>query len=155
ELSEALRLKPDDAEARYALGHCAQRNGETDAAIAEFRAAIKLAPGNPEFHNSLDEALRQKGEADAARAELQEAARLIKIKQDREAALAAVNAGVELLKEGKLDEAVERFDAATKLDPESAQAWRQLSAALKKKGQVAASQDAQRRAEKLYPKSRK
>ncbi|HKC87304.1 MAG TPA: tetratricopeptide repeat protein, partial [Blastocatellia bacterium] len=87
--------------------------------------------------------------------ELQEAARLIKIKQDREAALAAVNAGVQRLKEGKLDEAVERFEAATKLDPESALAWRQLSAALKKKGQVAASQEALRRAENLDPKSRK
>ena len=46
-------MKPDDAEARYALGNAMQRKGETDAAIAEFRAAIKLAPGNPEFHNSL------------------------------------------------------------------------------------------------------
>jgi cytochrome c-type biogenesis protein CcmH/NrfG len=51
-----------------------------------------------------------------------------------------------------LDEAIERFEAATKLDPESAQAWRQLGAALKKKGQIAASQEALRRAEKLDPK---
>jgi tetratricopeptide (TPR) repeat protein len=54
-----------------------------------------------------------------------------------------------------LDEAVERFEAATKLDPESAQAWRQLSAALKKKGQIAASQEALRRAEKLDPRLKK
>jgi tetratricopeptide (TPR) repeat protein len=103
----------------------------------------------------LGAALRQKGEADASRAELQEAARLIKIKQDREAALAAVNTGVQRLKEGKLDEAVERFEAAAKLDPESAQAWYQLSAALKKKGQTAASQEALRRAEKLDPRLKK
>jgi tetratricopeptide (TPR) repeat protein len=107
------------------------------------------------LHNSLGAALRQKGEAEAARAELQEAARLIKIKQDREAALAAVNTGAQRLKEGKLDESIERFEAATKLDPESAQAWYQLSAALKKKGLTAASQEALRRAEKLDPKLKK
>jgi len=41
------------------------------------------------------------------------------------------------------------------LDPESAQAWYQLSAALKKKGQTAASQEALRRAEKLDPRLKK
>src|SRR5262249_35586675 len=131
------------------------RKGETDAAIAEFRAAIKLAPGNPEFHNSLGAALRQKGETDAASAELQEAARLIKVKQDREAAFAAINAGVQRLKEGKVDEAIERFEAATKLDPESAHAWYQLSVAFKKKGQITASQGALRIAEKLDQKLKK
>jgi len=80
---------------------------------------------------------------------------LIKVGQDREAALAAVNTGVQRLKEGKLDEAVERFEAATKLDPQSAQAWYQLSSALKKKGQTAASQEALRKAEKLDPRLKK
>ncbi|MGH9836777.1 MAG: tetratricopeptide repeat protein, partial [Blastocatellia bacterium] len=152
ELSEAVKLKPKDAEFHYTLGNVLQRRGETDAAIAEFRAAIKLAPGNPEFHNSLGAALRQKGEPDAARAELQEAARLIKLKQDRDAAFTALSTGVQRLNEGKLDEAIERFGAAVKLDPNLAQAYYQLSVALKKKGQVAASQEALRKAERLDPR---
>lgn len=48
--------------------------------------------------------------------------------------------------------AVERLETATALDPESAQAWYQLSAALKMKGQIEASQEALRKAERLDPK---
>ncbi len=80
---------------------------------------------------------------------------MIKVKQDRDAAFAAITTGVQRLKEGKVDEAIERFEAATKLDPESAQGWRQLSAALKKKGQNAASQEALRKAQLLDHKLRK
>src|SRR5262249_54781389 len=133
ELNTAIKLKSDDAEFHHVLGSVLMKKGLTDAAIAEFRAAVKLAPNSPEPHNSLGAALRQKGETDAARAELQEAARLIRLQQDQEAAFTALSTGLQRLNEGKLAEAIERFEVATKLDPNSAQAYLQLSRALKKK----------------------
>jgi Flp pilus assembly protein TadD len=36
--------RPDFAESRTALGEAYERNGETAAAIAEFRKALELAP---------------------------------------------------------------------------------------------------------------
>jgi len=44
EFAEALRLKPDNAEAHYDLGALYGREGKLDEAIAEFQEAIRLQP---------------------------------------------------------------------------------------------------------------
>lgn len=151
-LQTTLKLRPDDAEAHYTLGNVWQRKGETEAAIVEYQTAIKLAPGNPETHNALGAVLRRKGEAEAAQAEFREAQRLLKLKSDRNLAIAATDNGVRRFNEGQLDGAVERFEAAIKLDPHYAPAYYHLSLALRKKGRAAAAQEARRKAEQLDPK---
>jgi Tfp pilus assembly protein PilF len=145
----AITAKPDFAEAHYTLGTALQQKGDLDAAISAFRAAIKLAPLSPQIHNTLGTALRQKGEIEAARAEFAEAARLNKLKSDNQAAIFATNTGAQKLKEGDLDAAIERFEAALKLDPEYAPAHYQLGLALQKKGNSAAAQAAFKRAQQL------
>ena len=81
-----------------------------------------MTPGSPEVHNALGAALQQRGDREAARAEFQEAARLTKLKNDHEAAILATNTGIERLRGGDLDSAIERFEAAIKLDPDYAEA---------------------------------
>ena len=76
----------------------------------------------------------------------------MKLKQEREAAITTTQTGVQRLQEGKLDEAIERFNAALKLDPKYAPAHFHLGTALKKKGQAAAALEAWRKAEQLDPK---
>jgi len=93
--------------------------------------------------------LRQKGDVSAARAEFAEAARLNKIKSDRQAAIFALNTGIARLKEGNLDDALERFQAAVKLDPKNAQAFYQLARALLQKGNRAAALTAYSQAKQL------
>ncbi len=83
------------------------------------------------MHNTLGAALWQKGDLTAARVEFAEAARLNKLKADHQAAL-ATNTGIQKLKEGALVAALERFEAALKLDPSYAPTHYQLGLVLQK-----------------------
>jgi Tfp pilus assembly protein PilF len=148
----AVAAKQDYAEAHYALGTVLQQQGDTAGAIAAFREALRYAPDAPEIHNTLGTALRQKGDAQAARLEFLEAARLNKLKSDRQAAIFALNTGIARLKEGDVDAAVERLEAAVKLDPKNAQAFYHLAGAYQQKGQKAAALVAYRKAKELDPR---
>ena len=117
-----------------------QQQGKLDEAIAAFRQALKYAPNAPEIHNTLGTALRQKGNMEAARPEFQEAARCNRKKSDMQAAIFAANTGRVRLKEGNLDAAIERFEAAIKLFPDDAKMHYDLARALSQKGKSQAAQ---------------
>jgi superkiller protein 3 len=151
-LKKAIDVKPDYAEAHYALGTVRQQQGNLDGAIESFRQALKYVPHAPEIHNSLGTALSRKGDKDAAQVEFQEAARLNKLKSSMQAGVFATNTGIALLKERKVDAAIERFEAAIKLDPMNAQAYFNLASALQIKGERAAAQAAYQKAKELDPR---
>ena len=52
EYRQAIRIKPDDAEAHSNLGVALQVKGQLDEAIAECREAIRLKPDYAEAHNT-------------------------------------------------------------------------------------------------------
>ena len=58
---EAVRIKPNFAEARINLGKGYFGQGDVDGAIAEFRRAILLTPRSPEAHYNLGIAYGSKG----------------------------------------------------------------------------------------------
>ena len=58
---EAVRIKPNFAEARINLGKGYFGQGDVDGAIAELRRAILLAPRSPEAHYNLGIAYGSKG----------------------------------------------------------------------------------------------
>jgi Tfp pilus assembly protein PilF len=151
-LKAAIEAKPDYAEAHYTLGTVLQQQGNLEGAIESFRQALKYAPHAPEIHNSLGTALSRKGDKDAAQVAFQEAARLNKIKSNMQAGVFATNTGIALLKEGKVDAALERFEAALKLDPTNAKAYYNLANALQIKGEGAAAQAAYQKAKELDPR---
>jgi Flp pilus assembly protein TadD len=151
-LKEAIDVKPDYAEAQFALGTVMQQQGNFAGAVAALRQALLHAPTAPEIHNALGNALRQTGDIESARAEFQEAARLNKIKSNQQAAMFATNTGLAKLKEGKLDEAIETFQRAVQLDPTNAQAYYNLAKAFQKKGQMAAARTAEQKARELDPR---
>jgi tetratricopeptide (TPR) repeat protein len=66
EYREAIRLKPDYAEAHNNLGNALAGKGQLDKAIAEFREAIRLKPDYPLAHCNLGHALRQQGRFEEA-----------------------------------------------------------------------------------------
>lgn len=88
---------------------------------------------------------------ETARIEFQEGARLNKIKSNMQAAVFAINTGIAQLKSGNIDAALERFEAATKLDPTNAQALYHLAKALQQKGQREAAQAAYQKAKAINP----
>jgi Tfp pilus assembly protein PilF len=151
---QAIAVNPNFAEAHYTLGTVLQQKGETESAISEFREAIKLAPKNPEIRNTLGNALRAKGDIAAARVEFAEGARLQKLKSNNQAATFATNTGIQRLKDGAVDDAIEMFEKAIGLDPEYAPAHYQMGLALRKKGKQAEAQQAFNRARQLDPRLR-
>jgi Flp pilus assembly protein TadD len=66
----------DQADAHASLGSALAQEGDTDGAIAEYRAAIRLNPKNVGVRRSLAAALRLKGDLDGAIAQYRAVLRL-------------------------------------------------------------------------------
>ena len=127
---EALRLKPDFAEAHSNLGSAlAAVPGRLDEAIAQYEEALRLQPDLAEAHNNLGNALsRTPGRLNQAIAQFQEALRL-----DPDYAEAHNNLGNAWMRvPGRLDEAIAQYEEALRLQPNYAEAHNNLGGALGK-----------------------
>ena len=54
QFQEALRLKPDSAQAHYNLGVALAKKGQMDEAISQYQEAVRLKPDFAEARNNLD-----------------------------------------------------------------------------------------------------
>ena len=50
---QALRIKPDDAEAHYNLGNALAQVGRVPEAIGQYQQALRIKPGFAEAQNAL------------------------------------------------------------------------------------------------------
>ena len=121
-LRNAVRLRPDDAEARIALagalnnsGSARSQRGDMPAAIVAFQESLALRPGDPPTLNSLAVALHAAGRRDEAIRALREA-----VSRDPTYAEAHVNLGLMLEGTGAIAEARIHFTTARRLRPEHA-----------------------------------
>lgn len=73
---EAIRLRPNDANAHYILGVGLGKKGLPDEAIVAYRTAIRLGRHEPGVHNNFGNALGRTGHLDEAIAEFKEAIHL-------------------------------------------------------------------------------
>ena len=111
---EALRLKPDYAEAHNNLGLALQDQGCMLAeAVSQYQEALRLKPDYAEAHNNLGNALKDQGQLAEAVSHYQEALRL---KPDY--AEAHNNLGNALKDQGQLAEAVAQYQEALRLRPD-------------------------------------
>jgi tetratricopeptide (TPR) repeat protein len=122
EYREAIRLKPDDADAHSNLGWALQKQGKLAEAVAEYREAIRLTPDDAGAHIRLGVALQAKGLLDQAITEFNEALRL---KPDD--AGAHIRLGTALWAKGLLDQAITEFKEALRLKPDDASALANLA----------------------------
>lgn len=74
--NEALRIKPDDGDARYNLANALVRQAKIQEAIAQYREVLKTAPDYVMARNNLALCLIQTGERSAAIEQFQEILRL-------------------------------------------------------------------------------
>ena len=107
------------------LGDAYDSAGRPDDAINAYQQAIVLKP-SAAYYNNLGGVYGRAGKIEDATAAYQKSAEL----EPANAAQAWRNFGITLYNVGRLKEAVEPLKKATQLDPQSAQGWYLLGAAL-------------------------
>jgi protein O-mannosyl-transferase len=113
---EALRLKPNYADAHCALGVALAKLGQTDQAIQEYRQALDLDPSFAEAACNLGAALGGKGQLPEAVHYLERAVALKPHSFE-----AHSNLGRALASVGRLPEALEQLKIAVQLHPDYAE----------------------------------
>ena len=114
-LRDAVRLDPENAQARGLLAHWLGMNGLLDESIAAFREAIRRNPEFPWFHANFGIALARMGQFEEAFVELREAVRLAPEDAMSRSALANW-----LYRTRKYEEALTESREAARLDPRNA-----------------------------------
>jgi Flp pilus assembly protein TadD len=128
---QALRLKPDYAEAHNKLGMVLQQAGQRQEAIGHYEQALRLEPDYAEAHNNLGIALAQTGRIEEAIAHFEQA---LHLKPDY--AEAHNNLGIALIRLGRVQEAIGHWEQALRLKPDYADAHNNLGLALEKLGRT-------------------
>ncbi len=111
----ALRINPENLEARVMAAVALRRSGEYDQAIEEYQAVLVKVPDHPRILYNMGVAYSNKGDLEAARE-----AYLRAIEKRPHYAEALCNLGDVLLRQGRQDEAEARFRQAIAADPRSA-----------------------------------
>ena len=128
QFQEAIRLKPDFANACYNLGNAFAEKGEIDEAIRQYQEAIRLSPDYADAHNNLGTVFAEKGKIDEAISQYQETLRL-----SPDYAVTHNYLGNALVEKGKIDEAISQYQEALRLKPDYAEARNNLARALEMK----------------------
>jgi serine/threonine-protein kinase len=130
-LEEAIRLKPDYAEAHDALGLRRERKGDYTGAAAAYRKAIHLRPAQGKYHLYLGMVLEAQKDRVGAEAAYHEAARLLP-----NPATAQFNLGNLFLRAGAYDRALGAYREALNHQPDLAVAHLNSGAAWVRKGDL-------------------
>ena len=118
---QALRIKPDWAEAHNNLGLTLNKLGQQAEALSHFREALRLNPSLAEAHNGLGETFFQQGKFDLAVEQYRQA-----LEANPEYAEAHNNLGYVYSQQDKVDLALEHYNRAIQLKPGYAEAYSNL-----------------------------
>lgn len=122
---QAVKLKPDFADAYCNLGVALKEEGQLDAAIDSYRHALEITPDDAEIHSNLGEVYWKKNHLHKAIECYQTALRL-----NPNAAIIYNNLGVAFKEQGKVDLAIANYRCALSIDSEYADAYCNLGYAL-------------------------
>jgi tetratricopeptide (TPR) repeat protein len=123
--SEALRIKPELAEAYNNLGLALASQGKFSEAMTQYRAAIQSNPGLAQAHNNLGMALASQGKLSEAITAFQKALLL-----DPGNPLIYVNLGFAFARQGQTQDAIEQYSTALRIQPNNADCHNKLGSAL-------------------------
>ena len=130
-MEQALRLKPDFAEAHNNLGNALFQSGRRQEAIKQYEQALQLKPDFPGAHYNLGVVLEQAGRMQEAMGQWEQA---VRIKPDYVEALNSL--GVALCRAGKIQEAMRQWEEALRIKPDSAEVHYNLAFALEQGGKM-------------------
>ena len=126
--TEAIKLKPDLADAYNNRGNAYSKKGEVDNAISDYNTAIKLNPDDATAYNNRGSAYADKGEVDNAISDYNTA---IKLKHDL--ADAYNGRGNAYFDKGELDNAIRDYTKAIELKPDLSKAYKNRGDAYQRK----------------------
>jgi tetratricopeptide (TPR) repeat protein len=121
EYREALRLRPDHAEARNNLGRVLIAMGRADEGVAEIREAARVRPNSFHIQISLGGVLMGRDDA-ASMAAYREAMRL-----EPSRAWVHVQLGRDLRRHGRIDEAIAAYREAARIEPRTTNCHNELA----------------------------
>ena len=126
---QALRLKPDYAEAYNNLGNALKDQGKLEEAIASYQQALRLKPDYAEAYNNLGNALKDQGKLEEAIASY----RAGPASEARLCRRATTTWAIALTELGRIDEAIasvqEAHAIASRSTPTPCGSWRACCAA--------------------------
>jgi Tfp pilus assembly protein PilF len=128
---QALRIRPNYAEAHVNLATILRRLGKADESEKEYRVAFTLQPENVEAHSGYGALLLGQGRANEALREFQEVVEL-----RPEYANGRYDLGRMLAAVGRGDEAMAQFAETIRLRPDHAEAHHSLGVALVTRGRL-------------------
>ena len=129
--TEAIRLKPDYADAYYNRGIARKANGDSDGAIKDYTEAIRLKPDYADAYSGRGSARDDKGDLDGAIKDYNEA---IRLKPNHTNAY--TNRGVARYNKGDFDGAIKDYNEAIHLKPDDANAYYNRGIARYNKGDL-------------------
>lgn len=127
----ALQAGGDNDIARNDLGLALLGNGQTNAAMSQFKAAIALNPASVAAYENLGIVLAREGRTNAAIGQFQAA-----LRWNPQYAKVHYRLGNLLAQNGQIDEAIAQLQQAVACQPNFAQAHNNLGSLLSKKGRT-------------------
>ncbi|MCK0103369.1 tetratricopeptide repeat-containing sulfotransferase family protein [Pseudohalocynthiibacter sp. F2068] len=143
---QALKIKPDYAEAYSNMGNALRNKGDIDSAIDSYKQALKIKPDYAEAYSNLGNALKNKGDLEAA---IESYKQSLKLNPDY--AEAYSNMGNAQQDKGDLGVAIDSYKQALKLKPRFAEAYYNMGKVLKEMGDLEAAIDSYKQALKIRP----
>jgi tetratricopeptide (TPR) repeat protein len=136
-LEQAIEIQPKHPDIRYALASALMDKGEVDGAIKQLRRSIQLKEYVPKFHRKLGTAYRQKkayGLAEKCYLRTLELEKKLH-PNGKEILNALENLAEIALAQGRVEEAVQRYEELLEIDPDNGPGRRGLQRALQRQRQ--------------------
>jgi tetratricopeptide (TPR) repeat protein/TolB-like protein len=148
-VQEAIRLAPEEAEARLALSKIYEGRGKRTEALEEARRALELRPASDEILRHLAGLLVDDGQPEAALSAARRALALRPGFAENHHALGWV-----FFRTGRFHEAAQAFRRETELQPDNAWAFQRLGTALQLAGDLDGAAASYREAIRVAPAPR-
>jgi protein O-GlcNAc transferase len=153
ELTAALHLQPQNGDGWATLGSVENHLGKLPEAETALKEAIRQRPDQPDPYLTLAAVLVKQNQPEQAAVQRHKAADLMRTNMNRQRAEVSCNSGNDLLKQGKVADAVAAFRDAVSFDPGDAQAHLGLANALQQQGKTAEAAAERQKAQSLQAAS--
>jgi protein O-GlcNAc transferase len=153
ELKASLHLQPENGDGWATLGSVENHLDKLPDAAAALEVAIRQRPDQPDPYLTLAAVLVKENQPEQAAAQRRKAADLMRANMNRQRAEVSCNSGHDLLKQGRLADAVSAFRDAVSFDPNDAQAHLGLATALQQQGKTAEAAAERQKAQSLQTAS--